>query len=110
MARLASLYAPLCAALVLALTWSHVRTGHVFVTRQPLSAGLYSAILLEKEGTPVFTGDTVLDRVARQTLHSYDFAEAMEINRRLLLEYNMSGAEQGDLIQSKYFEIWFHHP
>jgi hypothetical protein len=109
-ARLATLYAPLCAALILVLTWSYARTGHVFVTTQPLSAGLYSAILLEKEGTPVFTGDTVLDQMARQTLNSYDYGEAMEINRRLILEYNLSAPEQAALMQSKYFEIWFNHP
>jgi hypothetical protein len=109
-ARLATLYAPLCAALILVLTWSYARTSHVFVTTQPLSAGLYSAILIEKEGTPVFTGDTLLDQVARQTLNSYDFAEAMKINRRLILEYNLSGPEQANLMQSKYFEIWFDHP
>jgi hypothetical protein len=109
-ARLATLYAPLSAALVLVLTWSYARTGHVFVTTQPLSAGLYTAILLEKAGTPIFSGDTVLDRTARQTLDSYDYAEAMEINRRLLLDHNLSGPEQADLIQSKYFEILYSHP
>jgi hypothetical protein len=109
-ARLATLYAPLCAALILVLTWSYARTGRVFVTTQPLSAGLYSAILLEKAGTPVFSGDSVLDRVARQTLNSYDFSEATEINRRLLLEYNFSGPEQSSLMQKKYFEIWHDHP
>ena len=109
-ARLATLYAPLCAAVIFVLTWSYARTGYFFVTTQPLSAGLYSAIRLEKAGTPVFSGDTVLDRVARQTLNSYDFAEAMEINRRLLLEYNLSGPEQAGLMQNKYVEIWYDHP
>jgi hypothetical protein len=110
LARLATLYAPLCAVSIIVLTWNYARTGYVFVTTQPLSAGLYSAILLEREGSPVFTGDTVLDRVARQTLNSYDFAEAMEINRRLLLAHNLSGPEQANLMQTKYFEIWFDHP
>jgi hypothetical protein len=81
-----------------------------FVTTQPLSAGLYSAILVEKAGTPVFSGDTILDRVTRQTLHSYDYAEAMQINRRLLLEYNLSGPEQTSLMQQKYVETWYDHP
>jgi hypothetical protein len=102
-------YAPLCAALILSLGWSYARTGHAFVTTQPLSAGLYSAMRLEQSGTPVFTGDGVLDRVARQTLTSYEYPEAMEINRRLLVEYNLSAPEQSALLQDKFFEIWRDH-
>ena len=109
-ARLTAAYVPLCLAIVGVLGSNYVRTGYFFITTQPLSAGLYSAVLLENEGLPVFSGDSLLDRVARQTLQTHDFAETMGINKRLLLEYDLAAPAQSALIQQKYFSIWASYP
>jgi hypothetical protein len=109
-ARLAATYAPLCLATLVVLGANYERTGYFFITTQPLSAGLYSAVFLEKQGLPVFSGDSVLDQIARQTLRAHDFPETMEINKRLLLEYDLSGVAQSALIQQKYFSLWTNYP
>jgi hypothetical protein len=109
LARLATLYLPVFVSLVLVLFLNYTRTGFLFVTTQGMSA-LVPAILLEKHGTSVFTGDNALDQVARETLRDYNYQETMEINRRLLLDYRMSGPEQSALGQQKYFQIWHDYP
>jgi hypothetical protein len=107
--RLAMFYLPVFISLLVVLFSHFMRTGYMFVTTQPMS-GIFTAILLEKEGTPVFTGDNVLDQVARQTLRNYNYTEAMEINRRLLVDHGITGPQQAVLGQQKYLQIWRDHP
>jgi hypothetical protein len=107
--RLASLYLPMFVSLLAVLFLNYMLTGYPFVTTQSMS-GVFAAILVEKNGTPVFTGDNALDHVARETLKNYNYTEAMEINRRLLLDHRISGPEQAALGQKKYLQIWRDHP
>jgi hypothetical protein len=107
--RLATLYLPVFVSVLLVLLSNYIRTGYLFVTTQSMSS-LWTGILMEQNGTPVFTGNNALDRVARETLKNYNYTEQMEINRRLLVDHGMSGPQQAALAQQKYFQIWHDHP
>ena len=106
---LATLYLPVFVSLLLVLSSNYIRTGYLFVTTQSMTS-VFTAILLEQNGTPVFIGNNALDRIARETLKNYNYTEAMEINRRLLVDHHMSGPQQAALGQQKYLQIWRDHP
>jgi hypothetical protein len=106
---LAAFYLPVFVSLLLVLSSNYIRTGYLFVTTQSMSS-IFTAIMLERNGTSVFTGNNALDRVARETLKDYNYTEAMEINRRLLVDHGISGPEQAALAQQKYLQIWHDHP
>jgi hypothetical protein len=107
--RLVALYLPIFVSLLVVLLSNYIRTGYLFVTTQSMS-GVFTAILVEKRGIPVFTEENVLDQVARKTLKDYNYTEAMEINNRLFLDHRIAGPQQAALGQQKYFQLWRDHP
>jgi hypothetical protein len=64
---------------------------------------------LVKQQLPVFDGDDVYDRTARDTLWSDDYAMIDELNRKLFLA-GLTAPEMAEAATRRYFRAWWRFP
>jgi hypothetical protein len=61
------------------------RSGHPVVTTSRQVVMVQAVLPLIKQGLPVFDGDDLFDRTARETLRGDDYSRISELNRKLFL-------------------------
>jgi hypothetical protein len=90
--------------------WNRERVGAPIVTTAARTALVLALSEAYRVDPRVFSGDTPLDRVARATLHTFEFEEIMEINRRLQHDYGRTDLQMANDAFTAYWHAWRTYP
>lgn len=90
--------------------WNRSRAGAAVVTTGAQTAILQTLVEVARDEPGIFSGDMLLDHVARATLRNYDFVEVRGISTRLADEHNRSAAQIAADAYAAYFRAWREHP
>jgi hypothetical protein len=89
--------------------WNQYRTGALFVTTGVQIHALWPVIHAARTDPNIFSGDSPLDRHARQLIKHYDFPETRPINDALFKD-GYRAPEIARMVMKKYLETWLTHP
>ncbi len=97
--------------------WNKARTGEAFLTTDVTFALLQPLIALETRGTPIFSGQTILDRSAHEVFASEQGSakrnmviDAFAIGNRLINPQALSGVEALSLVKARFFQTMLTAP
>jgi hypothetical protein len=85
------------------------RSGHPVVTTSRQVVMVQAVLPLIKQGLPVFDGDGLFDRTARETLRGDDYSRINELNRKLFLA-GLTAPEIADQATRRYVRAWLRFP
>lgn len=108
--QLSLLMLPSILVLLGIMGWNYIRIGQPLLTTGSQTAMIWTLSQVEKNGTPVFTGDSLIDRVARKNLKSYEFSDTARINQELFSDYAMTAPEIAKLAKTRFIQAWWDQP
>jgi hypothetical protein len=85
------------------------RSGHAVITTSRQVVMVQAVLPLIKKGLPVFDGDDLFDRTARDTLRGDDYGRIEELNKNLFLA-GLTAPEIADEATRRYFRAWLRFP
>ena len=86
-----------------------MRTGHAFYVAN-LPVPIQSMVKAAGRGRNVFDGDTIIDKLARETFVTHSYAELLILSERLFSEYGVQAPDAAKIEMALYFRSWRHHP
>jgi hypothetical protein len=90
--------------------WGRSRVGVPIVTSAAQTALIQTLVEASRNDPEIFSGDTPLDRVARETIRNHDFFEVRDINKRLFEEHRLNAVQIASDAYAAYFRAWREHP
>lgn len=103
------IFLPLLATSQAYQIWNEHRTGYRFVTTGGETTYLMGLAKAARYDPSIFSGDSALDRNARDLLVEHSFAEIFEVIVRLH-RAGMTAPEMAALMQQRYLLAWRDHP
>lgn len=91
-------------------SWNSYRTGYAFFTTGAQYVMLQGPVIIEGRGTPVFTGDTPVDQLARKHLKTYEYSEVGNITGGLFSDYGMDAYQSAKAHTEKYISAFLNSP
>jgi hypothetical protein len=85
------------------------RSGYPVITTTPQVVMVQALLPLIKQELPVFDGDDLFDRTARDTLRGDDYGMINELNRKLFLA-GLTAPEIADIAKRRYLRAWLRFP
>jgi len=99
--------------IITVVTWmagtNYARSGYPVVTTSPQLVMVQAVLPLVKQGLPVFDGEDLYDRTARDTLQGGEYAMIDELNRKLFLA-GLTAPEMAEAATRRYFRAWWRFP
>ena len=87
----------------------HRRSGHAVLSTSKQVVMVQALLPLVARGVPVFEGDTLFDRMARDIITSNDYFGIERLNRRLF-EAGMSAPDIAREASARYMRAWRQYP
>jgi hypothetical protein len=88
---------------------NYARSGYLVVTTNPQVAMVQAVLPLLKQELPVFDGEDLYDRTARDTLQGDQYAMIQELNRKLFLA-GLTAPQMAEAATRRYFRAWWRFP
>jgi hypothetical protein len=104
-----SAFSPIIAAAALMAGTNYARSGYPVITTTPQVVMVQAVLPLVKQQLPVFDGDDVYDRTARDTLRGDKYATIDELNCKLFLA-GLTAPEMAEAATRRYFRAWWRFP
>ncbi len=102
-------FVPFLVAVEAYKSFNAIRFGERVLTTGGQTVMLQGILSVAKKNPGVFDGDSDLDRIARENLKTYKFADIMQI-RQKLHDLGIDGPKLSALAFEKYFETWTRFP
>lgn len=90
--------------------WNNYRTGYTFYTTGAQYVLIQGPVIIEGRGTPIFTGDTPIDKLGQKFLKTYTYPEVGKITDGLNSEYGLDAYQSAKAHSAKYFSAFMEHP
>lgn len=94
--RAAALVLPVVVTVQGYVYWNQMRTGERFLSTGAQFAAFQPLFEIARDGTNVFTDDSVLSRTVRETTAGFDYADIDTLNRRLAVEHGWTSIDIAD--------------
>jgi hypothetical protein len=85
------------------------RSGYLVIATTPQVVMVQALLPLIKQELPVFDGDDLFDRSARDTLRGDDYSRINELNRKLFVA-GLTAPEIADVAKRRYLRAWLRFP
>jgi len=102
-------FLPIIAVVACMAGSNFARSGHPVVTTSRQVVMVQAVLPLIRQGLPVFDGDDLFDRTARDTLHGDDYSRISELNGKLFLA-GLTAPEIADQATRRYVRAWLRFP
>jgi len=106
---LCSAFMPIIAVVAGMAGTNYARSGYPVVTTSPQLVMVQALLPLLKHELPVFDGEDLYDRTARDTLRGDEYAMIDELNRKLFLA-GLTAPEMAQTATWRYFRAWWRFP
>ena len=104
-----SAFLPLIAVVAWMVGTNYARSGYPVVTTNPQVVMVQAVLPLLKQKLPVFDGEDLYDRTARDTLEGGKYAMIQEFNRKLFLA-GLTAPQMAEAATRRYFRAWWRFP
>jgi hypothetical protein len=104
-----SAFLPITAVIALTAGTNYARSGYPVITTNPQIVMVQAVLPLVKRELPVFDGEDLYDRTARDTLRGGAYAMIAELNRKLFLA-GLTAPEMARAATWRYFRAWWRFP
>ena len=102
-------FLPIIAVVACMAGSNFARSGHPVVTTSRQVVMVQAVLPLIRQGLPVFDGDDLFDRTARETLRGDDYSRISELNGKLFLS-GLTAPEIADQATRRYLRAWMRFP
>ena len=102
-------FLPIIAVVACMAGSNFARSGHPVVTTSRQVVMVQAVLPLIRQGLPVFDGDDLFDRTARETLRGDDYSRISELNGKLFLA-GLTAPEIADQATRRYVRAWLRFP
>jgi len=102
-------FLPIVAVVVGMAGTNYARSGYIVVTTNPQLVMVQAVLPLVKQQLPVFDGEDLYDRTARDTLEGGKYAMIDELNRKLFLA-GLTAPQMAEAATRRYFRTWWRFP
>jgi hypothetical protein len=100
---------PIIFVIALMAGTNYVRSGYPVITTNPQVVMVQAVLPLVKQQLPIFDGEDLYDRTARDTLRGREYAMIQELNRKLFVA-GLNAAEMAEAATRRYFRAWWRFP
>src|SRR5215472_10851065 len=104
-----SAFMPIIAVVAGMAGTNYARSGYPVVTTSPQLVMVQALLPLLKHELPVFDGEDLYDRTARDTLRGGEYAMIDELNRKLFLA-GLTAPQMAEAATWRYFRAWWRFP
>jgi len=104
-----SAFMPIIAVVAGMAGTNYARSGYPVVTTSPQLVMVQALLPLLKHELPVFDGEDLYDRTARDTLRGGEYAMIDELNRKLFLA-GLTAPQMAEAATRRYFRAWWRFP
>jgi hypothetical protein len=104
-----SVFLPIIVVTALMVGTNYVRIGYPIITTSPQLVMVQAVLPLVKQQLPIFDGEDLYDRTARDTLRGGAYAMIEELNRKLFLA-GLTAPEMAETATRRYFRAWWRFP
>ena len=104
-----SVFFPIIVVIALMAGTNYVRCGYPVITTNPQIVMVQALLPLVNQQLPVFDGEDLYDRTARDTLRGREYAKVQELNAKLFLA-GLNAAEMAEAATRRYFRAWWRFP
>jgi hypothetical protein len=104
-----SAYLPIIAVVACMTGTNYARSGYPVVTTSTQVVMVQAVLPLVKQELPVFDGEDLYDRTARDTLRGDKYAMIEELNRKLFLA-GLTAPEMANAATWRYLRAWWRFP
>ena len=102
-------FLPIIAVVACMVGNNFARSGHPVVTTSRQVVMVQAVLPLIRQGLPVFDGEDLFDRTARETLRGDDYSRISELNGKLFLA-GLTAPEIADQATRRYVRAWLRFP
>jgi hypothetical protein len=88
---------------------NYARSGYAIITTSPQLVMVQAVLPLVRQQLPIFDGEDLYDRTARDTLRGGQYAMIDELNRKLFLA-GLTAPEMAEAATRRYFRAWWRFP
>ena len=88
---------------------NYMRSGRPIITTSTQVVMIQAVLPLVKQQLPIFDGEDLYDRTARDTLRGDEYAKIDELNRKLFLA-GLNAPEMAEAATRRYFRAWWRFP
>jgi hypothetical protein len=102
-------FLPIVAVAGCTMAYNFARCGYPLITTNPQVVMVQALLPLISEGLPVYDGDDLFDRTARDTLRGDDYSRINELNEKLFVA-GMTAPEIAREATRRYLRTWLRFP
>ena len=102
-------FLPIIAVSGTMVAYNFARCGYPVITTTPQVVMVQALLPLIKQGLPVYDGDDLFDRTARDTLRGDEYSRINELNQRLFLA-GLTAPEISEQARRRYVRTWLRFP
>ena len=104
-----SVFFPILVVTALMAGTNYLRSGYPVITTNPQVVMVQAVLPLVNQQLPIFDGEDLYDRTARNTLRGREYAKIQELNGKLFLA-GLNAAEMAEAATQRYFRAWWRFP
>jgi hypothetical protein len=104
-----SAFLPIIVVIALMAGTNYVRSGYPVITTNPQIVMVQAVLPLVRQELPVFDGEDLYDRTARDTLKGGRYERIQELNQKLFLA-GLTAPEMAEAATRRYFRAWWRFP
>lgn len=108
-AAIAVFFIPLVLVSQIYMSWNESRTGYRFITSGSQTVYMVGLVDAAEKDQRIFSGDELVDKIAREELNDYLFSEVLAIQGSLF-EEGYVAPQLANISKQKYYESWMSYP